>query len=293
MRRGKSSLQQVRALWIFPQQGRTPLQQAQGFRFLTSRWVKHKHWRDRHDRRENGGLHGSSKATGNPSTWKWNEQFTKKMCCGYRVLLSAPSLLAIDFTVFVRFIPFYFHQGKLGCQDLLTWNKPLSLSWLSPSRAGCKRLPGSVWQGRRLPAFTHPSQPSCLSYSGCGWIQLPNLQRTKPETCAWSDTCPPSPLTPKAQQLCPTARTIPLKSIPLSCPSNKPGDPQGRRGPETWVHAWLKTTLAFTLKGNRSFSIYFFYSVCICSFHEKEAEYQEILSNPQEYKVSKNRELVG
>lgn len=79
------------------------------------------------------------------------------MCCGYRVLLSAPSLLAIDFTVFVRFIPFYFHQGKLGCQDLLTRNKPLSLSWLSPSSAGCKVPPGSVWQGRRLPAFT------CLS----------------------------------------------------------------------------------------------------------------------------------
>lgn len=83
------------------------------------------------------------------------------MCCGYRVLLSSPSLIAIDFTVFVRFIPFYFHQGKLGCQDLLTQNKPLSLSWLLPSRAGCKRLLDSVWQGRKLLAFTHPSHPSC------------------------------------------------------------------------------------------------------------------------------------
>lgn len=84
------------------------------------------------------------------------------MCCGYRVLLSSPSLLDIDFTVFVRFIPFYFHQGKLGCQDLLTRNKPLSLSWLQPSRAGCKRLPGCVWQGRRLLALhTAHSQPAC------------------------------------------------------------------------------------------------------------------------------------
>lgn len=92
---------------------------------------------------------------------KWT--IHQKMCSGYRVLLSSPSLLAIDFTVFVRFIPFYFHQGKLGCQDLLTQNKPLSLSWLLPSRAGCKMLPGSVWQGRKLLAFTHPSQSPCLS----------------------------------------------------------------------------------------------------------------------------------
>lgn len=89
-------------------------------------------------------------------------------------------------------------------------------------------------------------------------IQLTSLQREKPETCAWSDTCPPSPLTPNALQLCPTIQTIPLKSITLLCPCRKPGDLQGRHGQKTWVHAWLKTTLAFTLKCNMGFSIYFF-----------------------------------
>lgn len=100
------------------------------------------------------------------------------MCCGYRVLLSSPSLLAIDFTVFVRFIPFYFHQGKLGCQDLLTRNKPLSLSWLSPPRAACKGSRLCVTR-REAPDFTHP-QPPRPSHSGCAWIRLSRGQSQKP-----------------------------------------------------------------------------------------------------------------
>lgn len=120
-----------------------------------------------------------AKPQGNHPLEMWNEQFTKKMCCGYRVLLSAPSLLPIDFTVFVRFIPFYFHQGKLGCQDLLTQNKSLSLSWLSPSRPCWKVPPGFVCQRRRLPAFMCLCWPPCLSRFGCRWIQLTNLRRTK------------------------------------------------------------------------------------------------------------------
>lgn len=104
------------------------------------------------------------------------------MCCGYRVLLLSPSLLAIDFTVFVRFIPFYFHQGKLGCQDLLTRNKPLSPLMIITFHGWLQKAPRLCVTGMRLLAFTHPSQPPCLSLSGCTCIQLTSLQRTKPET---------------------------------------------------------------------------------------------------------------
>lgn len=196
------------------------------------------------------------------------------MSCRYRVLLSVPSLLAIDFTVFVRFIPIYFHQGKLGCQDLLTQNKPLSLSWLLPSRTGCKVPPGSVCQGRRLLAFTCLSQLPCLSCSGCWWIQVTNLHRTKPATCAWSDTCPPSPLSPKAQwQHAKQLMQCHGKASPSRILVTNHDTPRAAcapcqvaaLGPEVWKCAWLKMAHAFKLKCNTCFSIYFltvFISAC-------------------------------
>lgn len=192
------------------------------------------------------------------------------MCCGYRVL-SAPSLLAIDFTVFVRFIPFYFHQGKLGCQDLLTRNKPLSLSWLSPSRAGCKVPPGSVCQGRRLPAFMRLSRPPCLSCSGCRWIQLTNLQRTKPGMHAWSDVRIPLPCClPKAQRWCAELMQSHWKVSPSHVLVTNHDTPRAvcahcQVALEVRVCAWRKMTYTFKLKCNTYFSTYFltvFLSAC-------------------------------
>lgn len=129
----------------------------------------------------------------------WNEQLKKIMCCGYRVPLSAPSLQAIDFTVFIRFIPFYFHQGKLGCQDLLTQNKPLSLSWRSPCRAGCKVPPGSVCWGR-LAAFICLPEPLHLSRSARSWPRrwLQCLLATLWPHCLWPPISTQPPHQPRA-----------------------------------------------------------------------------------------------
>lgn len=207
----------------------------------------------------------------------------KKMCCGYRVLLSSPSLLDIDFTVFVRFIPFYFHQGKLGCQDLLTRNKPLSLSWLQPSRAGCKRLPGSVWQGRRLLAL---HTPHSLSHSGCSCIQLTSLQRTKSGTCAWSDTCTPSPLTLKALQLCHPIEKHPLSHVPVI---NQESPRAGMDQRDECIHSsrehWHSHSNAIWVS-----PFTFLQCLYLVSLWERCRISKQILSKSQGHKASKNRE---
>jgi len=57
----------------FSRQGSTSLPHAQGCCPFSQRWRKYKQQRDGHDGKEKGGLPGSSKATGNPSTQnvKW------------------------------------------------------------------------------------------------------------------------------------------------------------------------------------------------------------------------------
>lgn len=183
----------------------------------------------------------------------------KKKCCGYRVLLSSPSVLAIDFTVFVRFIPFYFHQGKLGCQDLLTRNKPLSSLMIITFQGWLQKAPRLCVTGIEAAGFYTPLTATLPVPHRVHLHPADQPAEDKARNLCLNDTCPPSPLAPKALQACPTVQTtIPLKSIPFSCPCSKPGDPQGRHGTKTWVHAWFKTTLALTLKCNMGFSIYFF-----------------------------------
>lgn len=65
-------------------------------------------------------------------------------------------MLAIDFTVFVRFIPFYFHQGKLGCQDLLTRNKPLSPLMIITFQGWLQKAPRLCVTGNEAAGFYTP-----------------------------------------------------------------------------------------------------------------------------------------
>lgn len=211
-----------------------------------------------------------------------------KICCGYRVLLSAPSLPAIDFTVFVRFIPFYLHQGKLGCQDLLTQNKPLSLSWLSPSRAGLQSVPRLHLPRKEAAGFYMPlSIPLMMQVD-----QLMNLQRTKSVTCAWSDTCPLSILLPKASVGAPNSScSLTKKHSPLISLQHTVAPLVSAQvavlGPEVWqACAWLNTTYKFKLKCKTCFSIYFL-TVFITAHYISKKQNINIV-NPQGYKAPKN-----
>ena len=47
---------------------------------LKGEQVKHKHWRDGHDRKENGALPGSSQTTENPSASNMKRAIRQKKC---------------------------------------------------------------------------------------------------------------------------------------------------------------------------------------------------------------------